>query len=62
MQALVQEFGEPGKPARECLQQWSGGEVSHWLEDLAEEPNVDRWICMVGSTTYYIFIGAGPLE
>ena len=61
--ALVQEFGEPGKPAKECLREWSGGEVDYWAQDLSEvEPSALTWQFCSGEIMFYVFLGAGPLE
>ena len=56
MTAMVQQFGEPGKPAADCLNQWSGGMVSDWLEDLEEDPNTDNFICCNGNSTFHILV------
>lgn len=60
--ALVAQFGEPGKPALECLREWSGGEVSYWAEDMADDPNSMEFTCLNGEYTYTIEVGYSPYE
>jgi hypothetical protein len=59
MTAMVQQFGTPGQPARYCLNQWSGGEVSSWLQDL--ERGADRWQGSVGEIVFYVWVGNSPV-
>ncbi|NQT12680.1 MAG: hypothetical protein HQ582_08025 [Planctomycetes bacterium] len=54
--ALVAEFGTPGEPAEGCLQDWSEGEVSYWVDDLC--PGDTEHIVHVGNTTFHIYVDA----
>lgn len=60
--ALVAQFGEPGKPALECLYEWSGAEVKYWAEDLAEDPNSMAFTCLNGDYTYQVKVDHKPFR
>lgn len=60
--ALVAQFGESGKPAVECLCDWSGGEVGYWAEDLADDPNSMEFMCVTTNYTYTVKVSYEPFK
>jgi|GEM_PF-5105359 hypothetical protein len=52
--ALATEYGDPDKLAVQCLQEWSGGEVDEWLDDLDKDTTEFQF--PGNNCEYYVFV------